>query len=61
MQRHWETRIYTYAVMLTQGDKIKPENLSGVRRKALNRGHTEGELLCIENDPARFIRTGSYA
>lgn len=59
--RHWESMLYTYAVALTCGDRIKPENLAGMRRKALRMGHTEGECLCVELDPAFYVRTGQFA
>lgn len=58
MPRHWETHLYTYAVAYQQGDKIKPENLAGMRRKALLHGHTEGQCLRVEQDPGLYIRTG---
>jgi len=58
VEKHWETHLYTYAVMLTQGDAIKPENLAGVRAKAARHGHTEGELLLVEADPLKYIKTG---
>lgn len=56
--RHWETHLYTYAVALTQGGKIKPENLAGMRRKAIKHGHSEGECLCVERAPSHYIQTG---
>ena len=55
---HWETHLYTYAVMLTQGDKIRPENLAGVRKKALRFGHTERECCAVERNAQRYISTG---
>lgn len=60
MEKHWETHLYTYAVALTQGSSILPENLAGMRRKAVKH-HSEGAALCVERDPAYFIRTGNYA
>ena len=60
-RRHWETMLYTYATALTQGDKIKPENLAGMRAKSQIMGHTEGECLCVEKDPQHYIRTGRFA
>lgn len=60
-RKHWETHLYTYAVALTQGDKIRPENLSGMRDKAIRHGHTEGECQRVEADPAYWIRTGRMA
>ena len=56
---HWETHLYTYAVMLAQGDKIKPRNLAGVRAKAMRHGHTEAECMAVETDPQNYIKTGS--
>lgn len=61
MARHYETHLYTYATMLTQGARILPENLAAMRRKAQRFGHTEGECLCVERDPQYYIRTGSFA
>ncbi len=58
MTPHWETHLYTYAVCLTQGDKIKPENLEGIRAKAINHGHTENECLLVEADPSAYVRDG---
>jgi hypothetical protein len=55
---HWETHLYTFAVAFTQGDKIKPENLQGVRRKAIKHGHTEAECLRVEQNPQHYITTG---
>lgn len=55
---HWETHLYTYAVAYRQREKITPENLAGTRAKAIQHGHTEGECLCVEADPAIYIRTG---
>ncbi|MFY0633666.1 MAG: hypothetical protein JXQ91_07635 [Vannielia sp.] len=60
-KQHWETHLYTFAVMLTQGDRIKPENLAGVRAKAKMRGHTEGDCQLVERDPQAFIRDGFAA
>lgn len=60
-KNYWETHLYTYAVALTQGPKIKPENLAGMRSKALRNGHTEGQCLCVEKDPKHFIQTGRFA
>lgn len=59
--KHWQTHLYTYAVMLTQGDAIKPENLAGVRAKALRHGHTPLEVVSVELDPQAYIRTGKTA
>ena len=61
MKRHWETHLYTFAVALTQGEKIKPENLAGMRRKAIKGGHTEGECQLVEANPLHFVRTGQLA
>lgn len=58
MTPHWETHLYTYAVCLTQGEKIKPENLEGIRAKAIKHGHTEGECLLVEADPTAYVRDG---
>lgn len=57
---YWEAHLYTYAVMLTRGDKIKPENLAGVRAKAIRHGHTEGECLCVEANPQFYVSTGRF-
>lgn len=61
MSNHWETHLYTFAVALTQGEKIRPENLAGMRRKAINFGHTEGECQLVEADPMAFIKDGFAA
>lgn len=61
MTRHWETHLYTFAVALIAGDKIKPENLAGMRSKAISHGHTEGECLCVERDPSLYVRTGRFS
>lgn len=58
MTPHWETHLYTYAVCLTQGDKIRPENLRGIRAKAIKHGHTEGECVLVEADPMEYVRDG---
>lgn len=58
MKQHWETHLYTFAVALIVGDKIKPENIAGMRSKAIKHGHTEGECLCVERDPELYVRTG---
>jgi hypothetical protein len=55
---HWETHLYTFAVAMTQGDKIKPENLQGVRVKAIKHGHTEAECLAVEYNPQHYVTTG---
>lgn len=60
MSKHWETHLYTYAVALQQGDKIRPENLAGMRSKALAHGHTEGECQSVAVDPVHYIRTGQF-
>ena len=44
-----------------QGRAIKPDNLAGMRAKAIKRGHTEGECLCVERNPAHYVRTGTFA
>lgn len=59
--RHWQTMLYTYAVALTQGTAIRPENLTGMRAKTLRMGHTEGEILCVEKNPAHYVSTGNFA
>ena len=56
---HWETHLYTFAVMLTQGGRIKAENLAGVRVKAIRQGHTEAECMAVETDPQNYINTGA--
>lgn len=55
---HWETHLYTFAVALTQGAAIKPENLKGMRAKAIRKGHTEGECQIVEADPLAYVRDG---
>jgi hypothetical protein len=57
MKNHWQTHLYTYAVALTQGDKIKPENLEGTRAKAVKEKGL-GMVLLVELDPQHFIATG---
>ena len=59
MKRHYETHLYTYAVALTQGAAIRPENIIGIRAKAVKH-HSEGAALCVEIDPLYFIKTGDY-
>ena len=56
--KHWETHLYTYAVALTRGDKIKPENLVVYRSKALRHGHTEEECRSVEQNTALYIEKG---
>lgn len=58
MNNHWETHLYTYAVALTQGAAILPENLQGMRQKAINHGHTEGECQRVESEPMEYVRHG---
>jgi hypothetical protein len=58
MPNHWETHLYGYAVALTQGAKIKPENLEGMRAKAIRHGHTEGACMLVEANPQQYISTG---
>ena len=55
---HWETHLYTFAVALTQGEKIKPENLQGVRDKAIRHGHTEAECVFVEQNAQLYIAKG---
>lgn len=57
-RKHWETHLYTYAVALTHGAKIAPENLAGMRAKAVAHGHTEGECQLVEKNTELYIRTG---
>lgn len=57
MKRHYETHLYTYAVALTQGDRIRPENLAGMRAKAAKEKGL-GMVLLVELDPQHFIATG---
>jgi len=61
VKRHWETHLYSFAVALACGEAISAENLLGVRAKAILRGHTEGECMCVEKDPHHYIRTGAFA
>lgn len=58
--KHYETHLYTYAIALTQGSAIRPDNLAGMRAKAIAKGHTEGECLCVERNPSHYIRTGAF-
>jgi hypothetical protein len=59
--KHYETHLYTFAVCLTQGAKITPKNLQGIRAKAIHHGHTEGECQCVERNPQKYISTGDFA
>lgn len=59
--RHYETHLYTYAVALTQGAAIRPDNLANMRTKAIRNGHTEGECLCVARNPQHYIATGKFA
>lgn len=54
---HWETHLYTYAVALTQGIKIRPDNLAGIKAKAVKEQGL-GTVLLLELDPQYFIKTG---
>jgi hypothetical protein len=58
LARHWETHLYTYAVALTQGDRITPDNLAGMRRKAIAHGHTDRDCQSVETNSSTFIKTG---
>lgn len=58
MQHFWETHLYTYAVCYLRRANITPENLAGIRLKALRHGHTEGECQIVENDPMAYICSG---
>lgn len=58
---HWETHLYTYAVALTQGDKITPDNLAGMRAKAIKHGHTEADCAFVESNTRLFIAKGVLA
>ena len=55
---HWETHLYGFAVALTQGKKIKPENLQGMRDKAIKHGHTEEECVFVEGNAQLYIAKG---
>lgn len=55
---HWETHLYSFAVALTQGKKIKPENLQGMRDKAIKHGHTEEECVFVEGNAQLYIAKG---
>lgn len=59
--KHWETHLYTYAVALTQGDKVKRENLEGMRLKAIKHGHSEAECRAVCYNPQAYISTGVCA
>jgi len=61
MSKHWETHLYTYAVALIVGAAIKPDNLRGMKRKALRHGHTPGEVSAMEADPLTYVQTGRLA
>lgn len=58
IKRHWETHLYTFAVAYSQRLRIKPENLAGMRRKAIKHGHTEAQCAAVEADASRFIILG---
>jgi|GEM_PF-6030467 len=55
---HWETHLYSYAVALTQGDKIKPKNLAALKKKAINHGHSEQECRLVETHTNHYIANG---
>lgn len=57
--RHWETHLYTYAVALTQGTAIRPENLEGMKKKAVKEQGL-GIVLLLELDVMHFIKTGGF-
>ncbi|MCZ4270391.1 hypothetical protein O4H48_21115 [Rhodobacteraceae bacterium G21628-S1] len=57
-KEHWETHLYTYAVALVVKENIQPENLAGMRAKAIKQGHTEGECQIVELDSEHYVRTG---
>lgn len=56
--KHWESHLYTYAVALTQGAAITPENLTGMKNRAKSNGHTEEECRAVEAEPQKFIQDG---
>lgn len=58
--RHYESHLYSYAVALTQGDRIAPDNLKKLRAKAARHHFTEGDLQAVEADPELYIQTGLY-
>ena len=55
---YWQTHLYTYAVSLSLGDLIRPENLAGQRAKAA-RHHTAAEIEGVELCPWAFMRYGT--
>lgn len=55
---HWETHLYGFAVALTQGKKIRPENLQRMRDKAIKHGHTEEECVFVEGNTQFYIAKG---
>lgn len=56
-KKHFETHLYGYATALVSG-RWTPYRLQAMRDKCLKYGHTEGECLLVERDPARYIRQG---
>lgn len=55
---HWETHLYTFAVALQQGAKIRAVNLERMRAKAIRFGHTESECQFVEQHTQLYISTG---
>jgi hypothetical protein len=56
----WETHLYTYAIACIGNIGVSPENKAGMRAKAIKYGHTEGECLCVEQNPMIYARTGKF-
>ena len=56
---YWETHLYTFAVAVSQGDNIKPENLAGMRRKAINNGHSEADCQFVVDNNKLYISKGT--
>lgn len=58
INRHWETHLYTFAVAYSQRLRITPENLAGMRAKAIRHGHPEWQCAAVEANPSQFIIVG---
>lgn len=58
---HFETHLYTYAIALSQGNKITPENLQGMREKAIWNGHSEDNCRFVEVHNQAYIKDGTLS
>lgn len=58
MRRYWETHLYGYAYFCRDREHISDESRAKLKAKCLMHGHTEGQCLMIEKNPALFILTG---